>query len=74
MPPQQIIAYGRSVGGSLAVDLASRQPVAGLILEGSLITAFLVVASFPIVAFDKFRNIDKLKHGALPSSSDAWKG
>ena len=53
------------MGGGIAVDSASRQPVAGLILE-SFITAFRVVASFAIVPFDMFRNIDKIKSVHCP--------
>ena len=51
------------MGSGIAVDLASRQPVAGLILE--IITAFRVVASFAIVPFDN-RNIDKVKSVHCP--------
>jgi fermentation-respiration switch protein FrsA (DUF1100 family) len=60
VPPKQIIAYGFSVGGGVAVDLASRQPLAGLILENCFTTVFQVVMSIPIIPFDKFRNIDKI--------------
>jgi len=33
--PQSIILYGESLGGTVAVDLASKQEVGGLILEGT---------------------------------------
>lgn len=33
--PEQIICFGESLGGSVAADLASKQPVAALILESS---------------------------------------
>jgi abhydrolase domain-containing protein 17 len=64
--PQQIIAYGRSVGGASAVDLAARQPVAGLIMESAFTTAFRVVVPIPILPFDKFRNIGKIKTVKCP--------
>ncbi|MBI4025882.1 MAG: alpha/beta hydrolase, partial [Verrucomicrobia bacterium] len=60
VPPDRIIAFGRSVGSGPAVDLASRKPVAGLILESPFLTAFRVVTHFPIFPFDKFRNNAKL--------------
>ena len=60
IPPEQIIVYGRSVGGGSAVDLASRHPVGGLILESTFTSAFRVVVPFPILPFDKFSNLDKL--------------
>ncbi|MBW4577839.1 MAG: alpha/beta hydrolase [Aphanothece sp. CMT-3BRIN-NPC111] len=66
IPPQQIIAYGRSVGSGPAVDLATRQKVGGLILESPFLTAFRVLTRIPIVPFDKFRNIDKIKRVHCP--------
>lgn len=59
--PNRIIAYGRSVGTGPTVDLASRQRLAGLILESPFISAFRVVTRIPIVPFDKFNNLDKIK-------------
>jgi len=66
VPPQRIIAYGRSVGGGPTVDLVARKPVAGLVLESAFTTAFRTVTRIPIVPFDKFRNIDKLKQVHCP--------
>lgn len=64
--PNNIIVYGRSVGGGVAVDLASRQPVGGLVMESAFITAFRVVTKIPLFPFDKFRNIDKIKRVQCP--------
>jgi abhydrolase domain-containing protein 17 len=58
--PQQLIVYGRSVGGGSAIDLATRQPVAGAIVESTFITAFRVLTRIPLFPFDKFTNLDKL--------------
>ena len=66
VPAQRIIAFGRSVGGGSAVDLAARKPLAGLIMESSFTTAFRVVLPFSILPFDKFRNIDKIKKVTCP--------
>jgi fermentation-respiration switch protein FrsA (DUF1100 family) len=60
IPPNRIILYGRSVGGGPTVDLASRQKVAGLVLESSFVTAFRVLTRIPIVPFDQFSNNRKL--------------
>ncbi|MBW4494677.1 MAG: alpha/beta hydrolase [Oscillatoria princeps RMCB-10] len=65
-PPAEIIVYGRSVGSGPSVDLASRQPVAGLVLENPFISAFRVVTRIPIVPFDKFANIDKIQRVRCP--------
>ena len=66
IPSNQIIVYGRSVGGGPSVDLASRQPVAGLVIESSFTTAFRVLTRIPIYPFDKFPNIDKIKNVNSP--------
>lgn len=66
VPPEQIIAYGRSVGGGSAVDLAARHPLAGLILESSFTSAFRVVLPIPILPFDKFPNLDKITQVNCP--------
>ena len=66
IPPDRIIVYGRSVGGGSAIDLASRQPVAGLVVESSFVTAFRVVTRIPIFPFDKFSNLEKIKRVDCP--------
>lgn len=66
IPPQQIIVYGRSVGGGSATELATRYPVAGLILESTFTSAFRVVVPFPILPFDKFSNLNKLQQVQCP--------
>ena len=64
--PQNIIAFGRSVGGGSAVDLAVRQPVGGLILESTFTSAFQVIIPARILPFDKFNNIAKIQHVNCP--------
>lgn len=60
IPPDRILLYGRSVGGGPSIDLASRQPVAGVILENTFISVYRVLTSLPIFLFDRFNNIAKL--------------
>ncbi|MBN3869321.1 alpha/beta hydrolase [Nostoc sp. JL33] len=64
--PERIIVLGRSVGGSSAVNLAMRKPVAGLIIESSFISAFQVIVPFRILPFDKFPNLDNIKKVKCP--------
>ncbi|MFM2062095.1 MAG: hypothetical protein RLZZ507_1765 [Cyanobacteriota bacterium] len=64
--PENIIVFGRSVGGGSAVDLAARKPVAGLIIESTFTSAFRVVVPFPILPFDKFTNLEKIKKVKAP--------
>src|SRR5207302_7751254 len=66
VPPDRIIAYGRSVGAGAAVDLASRRPLAGLIVESGFVTAFRVMTRLPLLPFDKFRNADKIARVSCP--------
>jgi fermentation-respiration switch protein FrsA (DUF1100 family) len=66
IPPQRIIIFGRSVGGRPSVDLSSRKPVAGLILESTFTSAFRVVLPVPILPFDKFENLQKIKKVKCP--------
>lgn len=66
VPPERIIAHGRSLGGAVAADLASRRPVAGLVLESTFTTIFRVVRPYPLVPFDRFRTIDKMPRITAP--------
>lgn len=66
VPPERIIAHGRSLGGGVAAELAGRRPVAGLVLESTFTTIFRVVRSYPLVPFDRFRTIDKLPRVEAP--------
>ena len=66
IPPQQIIVFGRSVGGGSAIDLAARKPVAGLITESTFICAFKVKVPFQLLPFDRFPNLEKIKKVKCP--------
>ena len=61
-----IISYGHSLGSAIATDLASKNQVAALILESPFTTAFRVKTVYPIVPFDKFASIDKIKDVHAP--------
>lgn len=83
VPPGRIIAFGRSLGGAVACDLASRKPLAGLIMESSFVTAFRVMTRVPLLPFDKFNSIRKIKkvrcpilviHGDSDTTIPAWHG
>lgn len=64
--PSRIIAFGRSVGSGPACDLASRHPVAGLILESAFTSAFRVMTRVRVLPFDKFDNLRKIKSVRCP--------
>ncbi len=66
VPPGRIIAWGRSLGGAAAVDLAARRPVAGLIMESTFTSAFRVLTRFPLIPFDKFVSLAKIRNVRCP--------
>jgi fermentation-respiration switch protein FrsA (DUF1100 family) len=66
VPANHIIALGRSLGGAVAVDLAKRQPLAGLIIESSFVSAYRVLTRFPIYPFDRFKSLAKIKEVGCP--------
>jgi fermentation-respiration switch protein FrsA (DUF1100 family) len=64
--PARIIIFGRSLGGGPATELASRHPVAGLVLESAFTSAFRVMTRVSILPFDKFNNLKKIKMVRCP--------
>jgi fermentation-respiration switch protein FrsA (DUF1100 family) len=70
--PSRIIIYGYSLGSAVAIDLASRVPAAGLIVEGALLSIpargaelypFLPVAW---LARNRFASADKIARVSMP--------
>ncbi len=66
IPPDKIISYGQSLGGAMAVDIASKNKVGGLVLKSTFETAFKVMVPFPIFPVDRFRNIRKIRKVTAP--------
>lgn len=64
--PQRIIIYGRSLGAAVALDLAIKENVAGLIMESPFVTAFRAVTRIPIFPFDEFNNLQKITKLTCP--------
>lgn len=49
IPPERVLAWGRSLGGAVAVELASRRRVAGLVVESSFTSVpDMAKGTFPI--------------------------
>lgn len=81
--PESIIVYGHSIGAAVTLDLAVRQPVAGVILQGAFVTAFRVMTRIPLFPFDKYNNLKKIKllkspllmiHGGIDGIIPIWHG
>lgn len=66
IPPKQLILYGRSLGAALAIDLAAQHVVAGLIIEAPFLTASRSLTQIPLLVFDKFDNLTKIKNVHSP--------
>ena len=66
IPPEKIIVHGRSLGGAVSIDLASRKPCGGLIAESTFVSAFRVVTNYKILPFDKFESLEKIKFVKCP--------
>jgi abhydrolase domain-containing protein 17 len=66
VPSAKIIVYGRSLGGAMAIDLAAKRPVAGLVVESSFTSAFRVIVPVPVLPFEKFHSIGKLSKVHCP--------
>ena len=61
-----IVAHGRSLGGGVLVDLASRVPVGGLIIESSFVSVYRVVTRAPLLPLDQFESLTKLDDVTAP--------
>ena len=64
--PSRLVLYGRSVGGGPATDLAARLPIAGLVLESTFTSAFVVMTRVPLLPFDRFPNLRHIRHVNAP--------
>ncbi len=83
VPSDRIIAYGLSLGGGPSIYLASREKIAGVIVEGTFTTVFRVVTRVPLVPFEKFDNLGRVTridcplmvaHGRLDNTVPFWHG
>lgn len=70
--PDRILLFGRSLGGAVAIDLATQVPIAGLIVEGTFTHAADMARQMPLGWFlkkwiqTKFDNLEKVRTLALP--------
>ena len=66
IPPARLILLGRSVGSGPATELAAREPVGGLILEGGFVSAFRVLTRVQLLPFDRFPNLRHIREAKCP--------
>ncbi len=72
VPAERIVVFGHSLGSAVAIDLASRTPVAGLIVEGGLISVVQrgqeLYPFIPVrwIARTRFSSIEKIPRVSAP--------
>lgn len=66
VPPARIIIFGRSLGGGPSVDLASRKPAGGLILQSCFTTPFRTVTRISLLPFDRYYSDKKIGRVRCP--------
>ena len=64
--PDRIIAYGRSLGGAVTINLAARRELAGLVVESSFLSALKVATRTNIFPLDRYRSADKISRVRCP--------
>jgi fermentation-respiration switch protein FrsA (DUF1100 family) len=83
IPAERIVPFGYSLGGGPAVELARRQPVGGLILQGAFVSAYRVMTGVPLFPGDKFASLGKMSalrcpvmviHGTADTTVPFWHG
>jgi fermentation-respiration switch protein FrsA (DUF1100 family) len=72
IPPERIVLFGHSLGSAVAVELATRVPAAGLVLDGALISVMAraqeVYPYVPVrwIARSRFASIEKIGRVKIP--------
>jgi fermentation-respiration switch protein FrsA (DUF1100 family) len=60
VPKERLILHGYSLGGGVALELAARQQVGGVIVESSFTSAYRTITGVQLFPFDRFNNIDRI--------------
>ena len=66
VPAARTLMYGRSLGGGPAVQMATEEVVAGLVLQSAFTSVYRVVTPGRVLPFDLFENERKLPAVARP--------
>jgi fermentation-respiration switch protein FrsA (DUF1100 family) len=72
VPPERIVLFGHSLGSAVAVELATRVPAAGLVLDGALVSVIAraqeVYPYVPVrwIARSRYASIDRIGRLRLP--------
>jgi abhydrolase domain-containing protein 17 len=66
VPAARTIVFGRSLGGGPAVQMATEERVAGLVVQSAFTSVCRVVTRWPLLPFDQFHNERKIGRVASP--------
>jgi fermentation-respiration switch protein FrsA (DUF1100 family) len=66
VPAARTIAYGGSLGGGPAVQMATEERLGGLVLQSAFMSAYRVMTRWPLLAGDGFQNLGKMGRVACP--------
>src|SRR5688572_8124144 len=66
VPAEKTLIYGRSVGGGPAVQIATEERVAGVVLQSTFTSVFRVLTRVRLLPFDYFENERKLARISSP--------
>jgi len=67
VPPNKIVAFGRSLGSGPTVHIAARNPIGGVVLQSPLLSAVRVVLNtWTTLWFDIFANVDIISKVKCP--------
>ena len=72
VPPSRVLIYGFSLGSAVAIDLATRVPAAGLMVEGALLSVPIrggeLYPFLPadLLARNRFASVDKIARVSMP--------
>lgn len=64
--PEGIIVYGKSLGAGVALQLALNRKVAAVVMESPFLSAYRTYTQIPVIPFDKYRNLEKIKKLSSP--------
>jgi fermentation-respiration switch protein FrsA (DUF1100 family) len=73
VPPRRIVIFGHSLGSGVAIELASRMPAAGLIVEGAYTSVvdrgLELYPYFPIsyLSTQRFPSLERINHVSMPT-------
>lgn len=62
----ELIVHGRSLGGGPTLEVASRHPVAGVVLESTFVSTYRVMTGLPLLPFDRFPNLARIRTVGVP--------